>query len=183
MSNEIALLLAICDKMGLQVEQAPDTTRHPATEAEHDEYHRALSSSVNRPPWVVCRTEDGRFEKWLDSSSRGFSVTDRPPAPDAIDGLVEWLCSNGMQGAKFRSQVDKYRQSRVGDEAKRDRLTVPSCTSGYPLQAELMQVSRVREFFGMRSVKLNVYRQGMRGAPFKWSWSEGWYHPSEITGY
>jgi hypothetical protein len=62
-------------------------------------------------------------------------------------------------------------------------LSVPSCTSGNPLAAELIKVSRVRAFFGMRSVKLNVYSQGMPGAPFKWGWSEGWYHPSEITGY
>jgi hypothetical protein len=49
-----------------------------------------------------------------------------------------------------------------------NRISVPSCTSGNALTAELIRVSRVRTFFGMRSVKLNVYSQGMLGAPFKW---------------
>lgn len=29
-----------------------------------------------------------------------------------IDDLTEWLCANGHQGAKFRAQVDRYKQYR-----------------------------------------------------------------------
>lgn len=30
-----------------------------------------------------------------------------------IDDLVEWLCRNGHQGQKFRSQVERYKQEQA----------------------------------------------------------------------
>jgi len=60
-------------------------------------------------------------------------------------------------------------------------ISVPSITSGNPLEVELIRVSKIRAVFGLRSVRLRVYSQGMLST--KWRWSEDWYHPSEITGY
>jgi hypothetical protein len=60
-------------------------------------------------------------------------------------------------------------------------VSVPSITSGNPLIAEVVKVSKIRAFFGMSSVLLNVYSQGMMSTG--WRWSCSWYHPHEITGY
>ncbi len=32
-----------------------------------------------------------------------------------LDDLVDWLCANGYQGAKFRSQVERYKLNRNAD--------------------------------------------------------------------
>ena len=59
-------------------------------------------------------------------------------------------------------------------------LTVASMTSGNPLMAELVETSKLRAFFGLPSVKLKVYCQGLLST--RWRWSENWYHPREVTG-
>ena len=61
------------------------------------------------------------------------------------------------------------------------KLSIPSITSGNPLKAALIRESTLRRFFGMAHVRLAVYSQGIMST--KWYWSEGWYHPNQITGY
>lgn len=58
-------------------------------------------------------------------------------------------------------------------------VTVPSMTSGNPLIAEVVAISKWRKFFGMDYIKLTVYCQGIFSTG--WRWSENWYSPSEIN--
>ena len=57
--------------------------------------------------------------------------------------------------------------------------TVSSMTSGHPLIAVVVRRSKIRAFFGMSSVLLNVYSQGLMST--EWRWHLCWFKPSEIN--
>ncbi len=55
--------------------------------------------------------------------------------------------------------------------------TIKSRTSGQQLKAEIIKESKIREFFGLRCVKVAYVGSSLRGNCLR----EGWFYHHEIT--
>ena len=109
--------------------------------------------------------EDGGFDHYIVFGKR---------APWDADGKNVVKCGSEEDAFKLKGLIEcNYKQPVIN-------VTIPSMTSGNPLEVVVIKRCGVRAFFGMDSVKLNVYCQGFMSTG--WGWSEGWYNPSDITG-